>query len=179
MVSLLVVRPLARNHSGRCAVIPRAIPPPLLPLAMNQHHDTSRPGDASGEAGRSSFTGRAAEKAFEEFKLAGNQLVDRVRSLVEEGNVRRIVVKKDDRVLLEVPLTVAAGAGAAVVLLSPVLAALGALAALLTDVTLLVEREPGATGGPTETPASKPVTDVEGKQQARGEGGDAEKTIGR
>lgn len=83
----------------------------------------------------------ATEKTIEEVKVAGSQLVERVRSLIEEGNVRRIVVKKDDRVLLEVPLTVAAGAGAAVVLLTPVLAALGALAALLSDVTLIVERD--------------------------------------
>lgn len=175
---------------------------------MNQN-DTSKSGGASGEAGQSARPGRAAadkaravtNEALEEIKLAGNQLVDRVRDLIEEGNVRRIVIKKDEKVLLEVPLTVAAGAGAAVVLLSPVLAALGALAALVADVTLLVEREPedvteesssgsssgkasgsskgsGATGQPTETPASKPETDREGKDQARSGGGSG-KTIGR
>ena len=103
-----------------------------------------------------------ASEAIEEIKLAGNQLVDRVRGLIEEGNVRHIRIKKEDRVLLEVPMTVGVGAGAAAVLLSPVLAALGALAALLTDVTIVVERDPDAdmvTGKPTETPASKPVTD--------------------
>ena len=103
---------------------------------------------------------KKANEAIEEIKLAGNQLVDRVRDLIEEGNVRHIRIKKEDRVLLEVPMTVGVGAGAAAVLLSPVLAALGALAALLTDVTIVVERDPDAdvTGQPTETPASKPVT---------------------
>ncbi len=104
----------------------------------------------------------ATSEAIEEIKLAGNQLVDRIRDLVEEGNVRHIRIKKEERVLLEIPLTVGLGAGAAAVLLSPVLAAVGALAALLTDVTLEVERDlDEATGEPTETPASKPTTDTE------------------
>jgi len=110
-------------------------------------------------------------EAIEEIKLAGNQLVDRVRDLIEEGNVRHIRIKKDDRVLLEVPMTVGVGAGAAAVLLSPMLAALGALAALVTDITLVVERDPDAgeaTGAPTETPASKPVTAEEGQDKTIG-----------
>lgn len=82
-----------------------------------------------------------AGEAIHEIKLAGNQLVDKVRELIEEGNVRRIVIKKEERILFELPLTVGVGAGAAAVLVSPVLAALGAVAALVTDVTLVVERD--------------------------------------
>ena len=92
----------------------------------------------------SRITDTAREKAsetFQEFKLAGNQLVDKLREVIEEGNVRRIVLKKDDRVLFELPLTVGVGAGAAAVLVSPILAAVGAVAALVSDVTLVVERE--------------------------------------
>ena len=84
---------------------------------------------------------KTAGNTFEEIKLAGNQLVDKVRELIEEGNVRRIVIKKGDRILFELPLTVGVGAGAAAVLVSPVLAALGAVAALVSDITLEVERE--------------------------------------
>jgi len=90
------------------------------------------------------MAGSAREKAsetFQEFKLAGNQLVDKLREVVEEGNVRRIVIKKDERVLFELPLTVGVGAGAAAVLVSPMLAAVGAVAALVSDVTLVVVRE--------------------------------------
>ena len=117
----------------------------------------------------------ATNEAIEEFKLASNQLVDRVRDLIEEGNVRHVKIKKEGRVLLEVPMTVGVGAGAAAVLFTPVLAAVGALAALRTDVTLVVERdephaEGKATGTPTKTPASKPETDKEGAQ---------DKTIGK
>lgn len=101
----------------------------------------------------------ATTEAIEEMKVASNQLVDRVRDLIEEGNVRHIKIKKDQKVLLELPLTVGVGAGAAAVLLSPILAAVGALAALVTDITLVVERDDQVTGEPTKTPASKPVTE--------------------
>lgn len=61
-----------------------------------------------------------------------------VKQIIHEGNVRRIGIKnKDGKTLLEVPLTV----GVAGLLLAPTLAALGALAALLTECTLVVERQ--------------------------------------
>lgn len=103
----------------------------------------------------SSARAKAAD-ALQEFKLAGNQLVDKVRELIEEGNVRRIVIKKDERILFELPLTVGVGAGAAAVLISPVLAALGAVAALVTDITLVVEREDaGEDGADTDAAADE------------------------
>ncbi len=104
-------------------------------LTMNKdsfREDATRLADTTRE--------KAAE-TFQEIKLAGNQLVDKLRELVEEGNVRRIVLKKDNRVLFELPLTVGVGAGAAAVLVSPMLAAVGAVAALVSDVTLVVERD--------------------------------------
>jgi hypothetical protein len=72
----------------------------------------------------------------ESFKVAGEQLVDAVKKLLHEGNVRRIVIKQDGRSVAEFPLTV--GVVGAVV--APVLAAVGALAAVLTDCTIEVER---------------------------------------
>jgi Domain of unknown function (DUF4342) len=72
----------------------------------------------------------------ESFKVAGEQLVDAVRKLLHEGNVRRIVIKQEGRSVAEFPLTV--GVVGAVV--APVLAAVGALAAVLTDCTIEVER---------------------------------------
>lgn len=90
------------------------------------------------------LTDSAREKASEtiqEIKLAGNQLVDKLRELIEEGNVRRVVIKKDERILFELPLTVGLGAGAAAVLVSPMIAAVGAVAALVSDVTLVIERD--------------------------------------
>ena len=73
----------------------------------------------------------------EEFKLDGGQVLDKVKALIREGNIRRIVLKNDDgHTLMEVPLTVGL-IGAA---LLPVLAAVGALAAVATRMTLVVER---------------------------------------
>ncbi|NLV73405.1 MAG: DUF4342 domain-containing protein [Chloroflexi bacterium] len=72
----------------------------------------------------------------EEIKVTGNQLVDKVKELVHEGNIRRITVKQGDRTLVELPLTLAA-AGA---IIAPVLTAVGAVAALATNCSILVER---------------------------------------
>lgn len=71
----------------------------------------------------------------EEIVVAGSELVDFVKNLIKEGNVRRLIIKKaDGAVLLEVPVTAGAAVGGALVIFTPVLAALGALAALLSEV---------------------------------------------
>ena len=72
----------------------------------------------------------------ESFRVASAQLVDAVRKLLHEGNVRRIVIKQDGRAIAEFPLTV----GVIGAVLAPVLAAVGALAAVLTECTIDVER---------------------------------------
>jgi Domain of unknown function (DUF4342) len=76
-------------------------------------------------------------KTFKEsFKVAADQLVDAVKKIVHEGNVRRIVIKQEGRIVAEFPMSV--GVVGAVV--APVLAAVGALAAVLTECTIEVER---------------------------------------
>ncbi|MEM1127979.1 MAG: DUF4342 domain-containing protein [Bacteroidota bacterium] len=77
---------------------------------------------------------------IEEIRVKGSQLIDRVRDVIEEGSAKRVIIKKEDRVLLEFPLTVGVGGAAAAVLLAPTLAAVGAIAALVTDVEILIER---------------------------------------
>jgi len=72
----------------------------------------------------------------EEFKVTSEELVSKVKRLIEEGNVRRIKVKQDEKVVLDIPLTV----GVVGTLLAPTLAAVGALAALLTEMMIEVER---------------------------------------
>ena len=72
----------------------------------------------------------------EEFKINGEQLLKKVKELVHEGNIRRVTVKQDDRVILEIPLTL----GVAGILVAPTLAALGAVAALVTECTIVVEK---------------------------------------
>jgi hypothetical protein len=72
----------------------------------------------------------------EEFRISGEQLLKTVRGLVHEGNIRRVIIKQDDRTILEIPLTL----GVAGILVAPTLAALGAVAALVTECTIIVEK---------------------------------------
>ena len=76
----------------------------------------------------------------EEIKVAANQLVDRIKELIKEGQTRRITIKKGDHVYMEIPLTVGIGGAMATIWLAPVLAAVGAIAALVSDVELVIER---------------------------------------
>ena len=72
----------------------------------------------------------------ERFTVEGGQLIERVKQLIHEGNVRRVVVRQGEQTVAEFPLT----AGVVGVVLAPVLAAIGALVALLTHCTIEVER---------------------------------------
>ena len=74
----------------------------------------------------------------EEFRVTGDMLIAKVKELLHEGNVRRIVLKNDEgQTIAEFPMTV----GVVGVLLLPVWAALGAIAALAADLTIVVERK--------------------------------------
>jgi hypothetical protein len=80
----------------------------------------------------------------EEIEIAGNQLVERVKELVAEGNVRRLIIRTpDNRILLEVPLTAGVAVGGVVTIFAPLLAALGALAALMADIKVQIVRTEG------------------------------------
>ena len=77
----------------------------------------------------------------EEIEVAGNEVVDRVKALIEEGNVRRLIIRRpDDSVLMEVPLTASVVVGSVVALMAPLFAALGAMAALLAKVKIEIVR---------------------------------------
>lgn len=77
----------------------------------------------------------------EEIEVSGSQLVDYVKDLIQEGNVRRLIIRtSEDKTLLEIPLTAGVAVGGVVTIVTPVLAALGALAALLVNVKLQIVR---------------------------------------
>jgi phage-related minor tail protein len=77
----------------------------------------------------------------EEIQVAGGQLVDRVQSLVQEGNIRRLIIRdQHGRTLIEVPLTLGVVAGTYVALALPFLAAIGTIAALVARLNIIVER---------------------------------------
>ena len=81
--------------------------------------------------------GRRVGKSVESFSVSSDELVKKVKELLHEGNVRRIIVRDDEgRILLEVPVT----AGLVGVVLAPWLAAVGAIAAIVARCDISVER---------------------------------------
>jgi hypothetical protein len=87
----------------------------------------------------------------EEIHVAGSELVDKVKDLLHQGNIRRIVIKHKGDTVMELPLTLAAVG----VVAAPVLAAVGAFAALATNCSIVVERimeEPSSPPGDSGTP---------------------------
>ncbi len=73
----------------------------------------------------------------EEFKVSGEQLISKVKELIQAGNVRRIIIKnEEEKTLVEIPLTL----GVVGALLVPAIAAVGAIAALVTNCTIVVEK---------------------------------------
>jgi hypothetical protein len=87
----------------------------------------------------------------EQIQVAGEQLLTRVKEIIHEGNVRRIIIKQDGHTYVEIPLTF----GVAGVVLAPTFAAIGVLGALLAHCTIEVVRSEPAT---TDEP---PVSNVE------------------
>lgn len=78
---------------------------------------------------------------IEEIEIAGSELVERVKELVREGNVRRLIIRNSSgELLMEIPLTAGVAVGGVVTIIAPLLAALGAMAALLAKVKVEVVR---------------------------------------
>jgi hypothetical protein len=91
---------------------------------------------------------------WETIKGESGELLERVKSLVHEGNVRRIVIRQGDRSIAEFPLTV----GVVGTVAAPILAGVGAIVALATNCSIAVEREAVAT--PPAAPPEQPPPSV-------------------
>lgn len=73
----------------------------------------------------------------EEFKVEGEKVVAKIKEVFHEGNIRKVIIKdKDGKTLIEIPMTI----GVVGALIAPQLAAIGAIAALLTEATIVVEK---------------------------------------
>lgn len=73
----------------------------------------------------------------EEFKIKGTEILEKIKEIIRQGNVRRIILKTEEgKTFLEIPLTV----GIVGVLIAPVWAAIGAVAALVSSLTIVVEK---------------------------------------
>ena len=74
----------------------------------------------------------------ESFKVSGEELLSKIKEIIKEGNARRVIIKNEkEETIIEFPLTI----GAIGVVLAPVFAAVGAIAALVTDCTIVVEKK--------------------------------------
>jgi hypothetical protein len=89
---------------------------------------------------------------WETIRIQGNELLEKAKQIIHEGNIRRVVIKQGDHVVAEFPLT----AGVVGTLLAPVLAAIGALVALLKDCSIEVEREVPVREAQPKEPDSPP-----------------------
>jgi len=87
----------------------------------------------------------------EKFTVSGSDLVEKVKELVHQGNVRRVRLIHDNRPLIDIPLTVGAPLAVATVLAAPVLAAIAAFAALVTECTIEVEKEEEKTNSKADS----------------------------
>ena len=76
----------------------------------------------------------------EKFTVSGSQLLDKVKQLIREGNIRKVRLVHEGRTVIEIPLTIGAPVAAVGIIVAPVLAALGAFAALVTECTIEVEK---------------------------------------
>lgn len=106
--------------------------------------DTFIQDTASGEAEPIATTKEMPKEdvRVEEFRISGNDLVARVRDLIHQGNIRRIILKTEEgNSLIEIPLTVGVVGGVVGTAMFPVIAALGAIGALVAHVTIVIEKK--------------------------------------
>ena len=80
------------------------------------------------------------EAESEKYTVSGDILVEKIKQLIHEGNIRRVRLIYKDKPIFDIPLTIGAPAAAAIIMAAPVLAAIGAFAALVTECTIEVER---------------------------------------
>lgn len=106
---------------------------------MMKKSDESKKPKKSQASNQSNENKQSGKSQFEEtFKVSGEDLLKKVKEILKEGNVRKIIIKgKNDHVIMEIPLTI----GVVLTVLLPVLAAVGAIAALVTECSITVVRE--------------------------------------
>lgn len=85
---------------------------------------------------------KKAEQPLKQIKVKGTNLIEKIKEIIEDGNARKVIIKKDNRTIMEFPLTIGVGGAAAAVFFAPQMAAIGTIAALVSDVEVeLVPRE--------------------------------------
>ena len=102
---------------------------------MSEYEGEPQPGQAESQS--NAETGGKRQSKFEEYKVSGDRVISKIKEVIHEGNVRRVIIKNEEgRTLVEIPLTV----GVVGAVLLPVWAAIGAIAALVANCSIVVER---------------------------------------
>ena len=115
---------------------------------MSDQETTTQQTSAEGTQASTSETKKRT--FIEEMEVTGNNLVERIKDLVQDSSTRRVVIKtQEGNELLTVPLTMGVVAGGLVAWAAPMLAAIGAVAGLVTRVKLEVVREEDGDDSPT------------------------------
>ncbi len=101
---------------------------------------------------------QSAEKVtLEELKISGDALVAKVKELIHQGNIRRLIIKNDEgQTLIEIPMTVGVIGGVISAVIFPVIAAVGVIGAMVAHLTLVIERQ--------ETDATDKLADESSKK---------------
>jgi hypothetical protein len=76
----------------------------------------------------------------EKFTINGDKVVEKINQLIHEGNIRRVRIIHEKKTVIEIPLSVGAPVAAVTIMIAPLLAAVGAFAALVTECTIEVEK---------------------------------------
>ncbi|KGF73122.1 hypothetical protein DO97_01945 [Neosynechococcus sphagnicola sy1] len=98
-------------------------------------------GEATSPTVEPTATQTEGKVNVEEFTIKGDELVDKVKELLHEGNIRRILLKNEEgRILIEIPVTIGVVGGVISAALFPVLAAVGAIGAMVLHLTIAIEK---------------------------------------
>lgn len=115
------------------------VEPVAVPLISEEEKTTTVEVDPTPA---DSINTQSAKVRVEEFRVSGDALVAKVKELLHQGNIRRIIIKnEEERTLVEVPLTVGVVGGVIGASLFPIIAALGAIGALVAHLTIVIERK--------------------------------------
>ncbi len=110
---------------------PEATIEPARVVDVKVSEETNEPADAAADE----------HVTTEEFRIQGDELVKKVKDLIHEGNIRRIIVKNETgHTLIEIPLTIGVVGGVLSAALFPILAAVGAIGAVVAHLTLVIEK---------------------------------------
>lgn len=117
-------------------------------MTVNLEEETQALDTTASEVTHSEEVGPDEKVIVEEFKISGDALVAKIKELIHQGNIRRIILKNENgHTLIEIPMTVGVIGGTVGAVFFPILAAVGVIGAMVAHLTVVLERrEPNPPG---------------------------------